>query len=186
METSVRVCPFCGEPPGRGVFCESCGRNLAAVERLPTRAEWAAGQPAAATALARATDGRPLAERCAEATAVFLEAMHAAGDPGAVDSTIAPVVLRRRTLRGWVVRPPDVDVEAEPRRNEPGLVLSVDGRWYRLDTEVRGWGQRNFPHYEHSVGREPMEIPVEEALIGELDAVLRDNGVAAGGSFAQS
>jgi len=63
----VRVCPFCGEPPGRGVFCEACGRNLAAVERLPTRAEWEAGQPAAATALARATDGRPLAERCAEA-----------------------------------------------------------------------------------------------------------------------
>ena len=61
-----RVCPFCGEPPGAGVFCAACGRNLAHVERLPTRAwEWeGAGDPAAATA-------------------EFLAAMVAAGNPGA-------------------------------------------------------------------------------------------------------
>ena len=35
-----RVCPHCGEPPGEGVFCAACGRNLAAVDRLPTRGEW--------------------------------------------------------------------------------------------------------------------------------------------------
>jgi hypothetical protein len=188
MDPSARVCPFCGEPPGSGVFCESCGRNLAAVDQLPTRAEWEARQWADAPAPARAgrpADGRPLAERCAEASAAFLEAMHAAGDPGTEETTIAPVVLRRRKLRGWVVRQADVDVESTPRRNEPGLVLAVDGQWFRLDTEVRGWGQRDFPRYEHSVGRDPIEMPVEEALIGELDAVLRDNDVAAGRPFAR-
>jgi len=40
MEVDARVCPYCGEPPGSGVFCAACGRNLGAVERLPTRAEW--------------------------------------------------------------------------------------------------------------------------------------------------
>ena len=35
-----RVCPHCGEPPGDGVFCAACGRNLSAVDRLPTRGEW--------------------------------------------------------------------------------------------------------------------------------------------------
>ena len=75
MESTVRVCPFCGEPPGAAVFCEACGRNLSAVERLPTRAEWEAAarrQPASQ---------EPLAERCAAAVAAFLAAMHAAGDP---------------------------------------------------------------------------------------------------------
>ena len=69
----ARVCPHCGEPPGEGVFCAACGRNLASVDRLPTRAEWE---------VAGAQDDRPLAERCEEATAAFLAAMHAAGDPG--------------------------------------------------------------------------------------------------------
>ena len=31
----ARVCPHCGEPPGEGVFCAACGRNLASVDRLP-------------------------------------------------------------------------------------------------------------------------------------------------------
>ena len=47
MASTERVCPYCGEPPGPGVFCAACGRNLAAVERLPTRAEWEAGASAA-------------------------------------------------------------------------------------------------------------------------------------------
>jgi formylglycine-generating enzyme required for sulfatase activity len=45
----MRVCPFCGNPPGAGVFCQACGRNLAAVERLPTAEEWAAGARAEET-----------------------------------------------------------------------------------------------------------------------------------------
>ena len=40
-----RVCPDCGAPAGDRPFCSSCGRNLATVERLPTRAEWQADQP---------------------------------------------------------------------------------------------------------------------------------------------
>ena len=46
------------DPPGEGVFCAACGRNLASVDRLPTRAEWQ---------IAGAQDDRPLAERCEEA-----------------------------------------------------------------------------------------------------------------------
>src|SRR6478672_10198778 len=56
MATTERVCPYCGEPPGPGVFCAACGRNLAAVEQLPTRAEWEAG---ATAALAPAAGPRP-------------------------------------------------------------------------------------------------------------------------------
>ena len=40
VEPEARVCPHCGEPPGEGVFCAACGCNLAAIDRLPTRAEW--------------------------------------------------------------------------------------------------------------------------------------------------
>ena len=53
MSADTRVCPFCGEPPGTGVFCAACGRNLATVEQLPTRAEWEAGHQGAT-----AGDGR--------------------------------------------------------------------------------------------------------------------------------
>src|SRR3954451_14235540 len=80
MPADTRVCPFCGEPPGEGVFCAACGRNLASVDRLPTRAEWE---------VAGAPDDRPLAERCEEATAAFLAAMHAAGDPGTTKTKVA-------------------------------------------------------------------------------------------------
>ena len=40
----MRVCPECGEPAGERPFCESCGRNLMRVERLPSREEWEARQ----------------------------------------------------------------------------------------------------------------------------------------------
>jgi hypothetical protein len=170
-----RVCPFCGEPPGGGVFCAACGRNLAAVEQLPTRAEWQDSTPA--------TDDRPVAERCAEATAAFLAAMHAAGDPG---TTATPLTgksgfFRTPTVRGWVVRAVHRDPAAELeelREYEPGLVLTTDGSFHRLDSEVRGWGQRDFPVFYDSVDPEPIEPPAEERLIRELAAVLRDTGVA--------
>jgi uncharacterized Zn finger protein (UPF0148 family) len=79
VAADARVCPHCGEPPG-GVFCAACGRNLATVERLPTRAEWE---------IAGVQDDRSLADRCAEATAAFLAAMHAAGDPGKTKTAIS-------------------------------------------------------------------------------------------------
>jgi hypothetical protein len=82
MDSEARVCPFCGSRPGVGVFCEACGRNLQAIERLPTRAEWEREGREEPPGSAAAT--RPLAERCADATAAFLAAMRAAGNPGAV------------------------------------------------------------------------------------------------------
>ena len=39
MDAEARVCPFCGNRPGVGVFCEACGRNLQA-SAVTTRAEW--------------------------------------------------------------------------------------------------------------------------------------------------
>jgi hypothetical protein len=167
----ARVCPHCGEPPGDGVFCAACGRNLAAVERLPTRAEWE---------LAAIPDDRPLADRCAEATAAFLTAMHAAGDPGATKTPMSgrSGFGRTRHVYGWVVRPVDRDDNLPPQRYEPGLVLTVEGDFYRLDNVVRGYGTRDFPVYQHTVGAEAIAAPVEARLLAELDAVLRANGVA--------
>jgi hypothetical protein len=181
-----RVCPFCGRPPGPGVFCAACGRNLGAVERLPTRAEWEAGAgvpvegAAAAFALTEADDGT-LGERCAEATAAFLAAMRAAGCPGATKTPRERTAAFRRAghAEGWVVRAVDRDDEVSPRRYEPGLVLTTGGDWYRLDNVVRGYGTRDFPRYEHKVGAEPVEPPVDGRVPGELAAVLREHGVGA-------
>jgi hypothetical protein len=168
----ARVCPHCGEPPGAGVFCASCGRNLAAVDRLPTRAEWD---------IAGAQDDRPLADRCAEATAAFLAAMHAAGDPGTKKTRTSGSGWRRRKIDGWVVREVQRDEHLPPKRYESGLVLSVEGAFHVLDNEVRGYGTRDFPAYEHSVGPEATEMPVQARLIAELAAVLAANGLEAGG-----
>ncbi len=173
-----RVCPFCGEAPGAGVFCAACGRNLVAVEQLPTRAQWQASAPADAAP----ADDRPLAARCAEATAAFLAAMHAAGDPATTEMPVTGKsgFWRPPTVSGWVVRPVhrDADDELEDLRNyEPGLVLTPDGTFHRIDSEVRGWGQRNFPRFHNSVGPDPIEMPVDERLVEELAALQRDAGV---------
>ena len=177
MQSDVRVCPFCGEPPGVGVFCEACGRNLAAVERLPTRAEWESSRST------NTTDARPLAERCAEATAAFLAAMHAAGDPGAVKVPITGVTgFRARQLRGWIVRAVHREDEEDYdnlANYDPGLVLTTDGDYHRLDSEVRGWGQRDFPRFHDTAAPEPVEAPAEERLMDELAAVLEASGVTA-------
>jgi hypothetical protein len=179
----ARVCPFCGEPPGLGVFCAACGRNLSSVEQLPTRAEWEQARPAEAAAPA----GRPLAERCAAAAEEFLAKMHAAGDPGTTNIPItgASGFFRMPSARGWVVRPVHRDVGEDPeadiadlRRYEPGLVLTTEGAFHRLDSDVRGWGQRDFPRFHDSVDREPIDMPVEARLIDELAAVLRDCGLS--------
>jgi hypothetical protein len=177
MQSDARVCPFCGDPPGVGMFCAACGRNLAAVERLPTRAEWETARSASA---ARNADPRQVADRCAEATAAFLVAMHATGDPGATKTPMSGGSGFRRTRQahGWVLRPVHREHDEDPSRYEPGLVVTTEGRFHRLDSEVRGWGQRDFPRYYDTVDPDPIDMPVEERLIGELAAVLRDNGVA--------
>jgi hypothetical protein len=176
MDSDVRVCPFCGEPPGPGMFCEACGRNLASVEQLPTRAEWESAQPASA---ADTADPRPLAERCAAATAAFLATMHAAGDPGATNTPLSGASGFRRTRQAhrWVVRPVRRE-EDDLKHYDPGLVLTTDGRYHRLDSEVRGWGQRDFPRFHDAANPDPIDTPADERLIDELAAVLRTNGVA--------
>ena len=165
----MRVCPFCGEPPGPGVFCAACGRNLAAVERLPTAEEWKAGGSGAADAV----EVDPAA-----AVAAFLAAMHEAGDPGATEFPAGkPSLLgRTRRVRGWAVRPVDREDFEGPKRYVPGLVLTVDGAFHQLDSELRGWGQRDFPIFNHSVSAEPIEAPLEPRLVAELAAVRAANG----------
>ena len=180
METAARVCPFCGEPPGPGVFCEACGRNLSAVERLPTRGEWEAGAAAGATPPGAGDES--LAERCEAAVAAFLAAMHAAGDPGTADVFPRGSGLRRaKHPKAWVLRkvarePDDEDF----RRYVPGLALTVEGTFHVIESEVRGWGQRDFPRFVDTAVVEPTAMPAEARLLGELDAVAREHGVAAG------
>ena len=64
----------------------------------------------------------------------------------------------------------------EPKRYEPGLVLAVDGSFHRLDSELRGWGQRDFPHYHHTASKEPVEPSHEQRLLDELAALLAKHG----------
>src|SRR4051794_40786572 len=171
MDTGTRVCPFCGEPPGDGVFCRACGRNLAGVDRLPTREEWggeAVPQPIAP-------------ERVAGAAATFLAAMHAAGDPGAQKLQLEGHGRFGRMLhiRGWVLRAVHrADPEEEPTAYEPGLFLSVEGEFRRVESQVRGWGQRDFPVFHDRVAAQAIDVPGEGRVLDELAAVLRDNGVA--------
>ena len=167
----MRVCPFCGQPPGAGVFCEACGRNLAGVERLPTAEEWEADRGAAEAAAA--VDP-------AAAVETFLAAMHAAGDPGAKDFAAGKpsgLLGRTKQVHGWVVRPVDREDFEGPKRYVPGLVLTVDGAFHQLDSELRGWGQRDFPVFNHSASAEPIEAPLEPRLVAELHAVRTANGV---------
>jgi hypothetical protein len=175
MDSDVRVCPFCGQPPGIGLFCDACGRNLSQVEQLPTRAEWEIAPSASATG---GSEPRPLADRCAAATATFLAAMRAAGDPGVAKAPLLGGSGLRRRPRAWVLR-------HVRRKNddpmhydyEPGLILTTKGEFHRLESEVRGWGQARFPRYVDGASPDPIEMPVEERLIEELAAVLRDNDV---------
>lgn len=161
MDPKTRVCPFCGRPPGPGMFCADCGRNLAGVERLPTASELtAAGESA--------TEATP--ESLQTAVRDFLETMRAAGNPAAVQIQCGKRRAFRRTpqLTGWIVVPVDREDFEGPRRYEPGLVLSVDGTFHRLDSELRGWGQRDFPHYEHQVSPDPVEPPPDANLLAAL------------------
>jgi hypothetical protein len=105
--------------------------------------------------------------------------MRAAGFPGATDVFPKPGGFRRAKLpAAWVLRPVRRDADEEDyERYEPGLILTVEGRFHVLESEVRGWGQRDFPRFVDAPAREPVEMPLDERLIGELDAVLREHGV---------
>ena len=178
MVSEVRVCPFCGETPGVGMFCTACGRNLAAVERLPTRAEWESTQ--AGSSVAGGGSSGSVAERCAAATEAFLAAMHAAGDPGTSDVFPRGSGFRRtRRPPAWVLRRVHREPDDDPKSYEPGLVLTIEGHFHRLESEVRGWGQRDYPRYVNTAAPDAIEMPLDERVIAELDAVLHENGVIA-------
>jgi hypothetical protein len=175
MEPGARVCPFCGEPPGTGVFCAVCGRNLAGVPQLPTRREWELEPGARLQSAAPSTPASG-----AGAVAVFLAAMHAAGDPGATKVRRAEPGFLGRTqhARGWVVRAVDRD-EADPKSPyEPGLFVTVDGHLHRLGSATRGL-QWDSARYVDIVGPEIAEPAHDEHLAYELASVLRANGLDA-------
>ena len=115
------------------------------------------------------------------AVAGFLEAMRAAGNPGVKEYPSGKRSLLRRPpmVRGWIVRPVDREDFEEPRRYVPGLLLSVDGRFHRLDSELRGWGQRDVPRYVHSASPEPVDPPLDDRLRDELSSALTARGVGA-------
>jgi hypothetical protein len=184
MASIERVCPYGGEPPGPGVFCAACGRNLAAVERLPTRAEWEADATAApASAAGPAPAAVPVSP--AEATAAFLDAMRAAGNPG---TTTLPVPdapkegLLRRTpeVEGWVVRPVVWDDRDNPKHHQPGLLLTTGGTYHRINSQIRGWGQRNFPVFFDTAAADALDPPDDGRLAADLGAVRREHGAAPG------
>ncbi len=162
MEAGARVCPYCGEPPGPGVFCAVCGRNLDGVRRLPTRATWERG---------RAAGPDPVAP--------FLATMHEAGDPGAVKMPRAEPGFLGRTqhVHGWVVRAVGREDDDPSVRYEPGLFVTVEGHLHRLDSATRGAGQRTAVRYLDLVGPEAPEPAHDERLAAELAAVLRENGL---------
>ena len=84
-------------------------------------------------------DQPSLAQRCADATAAFLAAMHAAGDPGAEKTTFRGASGLRRRPRGWTVRAVErLNDDPLNLEYEPGLLLTTDGRYHRVECEVRG------------------------------------------------
>jgi len=119
----------------------------------------------------------------AEATAAFLDAMRAAGNPG---TTTLPVPdapkegLLRRTpeVEGWVVRPVVWDDRDNPRHHQPGLLLTTAGAYHRIDSQIRGWGQRNFPVFFDTAAADPLDPPDDERLAADLGAVRREHGAA--------
>ena len=167
----ARVCPHCGEPPGEGVFCAACGRNLAA-SRPAADARRSGRSPARA-------DDRPLSDRCAEATAAFLAAMHAAGDPGTKRTQMSGSGWRRRHVDGLGASArSSATITFRPSATSPASSSPSTGTFHVLDNEVRGYGTRDFPAYEHTVAPDPIEMPVEPRLIAELGTVLAANGLA--------
>jgi len=161
VDSDARVCPFCGSLPGPGVFCAACGRNLGAVEQLPTRAQWDTTADPAPSSLSAppAPDGFDTVPR-------FLAEMHAAGDPGVAKLPRAQPGFLGRTqhARGWIVRP-----VGEER--EPGLFLTVDGALHRLESTTLGISNRGQTFID-VVGAET-EAPVAD----ELATILRANGL---------
>jgi hypothetical protein len=173
MDAAARVCPFCGEPPGEGVFCAACGRNLTRVEQLPTRASWERGRTGSTAAAGTASPSN-----AGEAVAAFVAAMHAAGDPGVARMRRAEPGFLGRTqhVHGWLVRPVARGDDDPQAGHTPGLFVTVDGRLHRVDAATQGLSYRG-PVYVDVVGAEVAELAESGQLAEELTAVLRANGL---------
>jgi hypothetical protein len=141
------------------MFCEACGRNLLAVERLPTRAEREREQRAGAAGM------RPLAERCADATAAFLAAArgrqpgcrpHAhveavAVSAGRLGARVGAAAGRPRGLRGAASLRAGAGVDgggplSPPPQRAPGL------------------GPARLPYSHHTVEPDAIDMPLAERL----------------------
>ena len=114
-------------------------------------------------------------ERVETAVQEFLAAMREAGNPGTVEVRRGkPRMFRTPKLTGWVVIPVDREDFEKPRRYEPGLFLTVDGAFHRLDSDLRGYGTRDFPRYELHVPEEPIEPPDDERALEALDRLASE------------
>ena len=115
----------------------------------------------------------------ADAVAEFVEAMRAAGNPGAARTPMSKPGRfgTTRHVVGWVVRPVVRDERDEAGGYEAGLFLTTEGRLHRLESASRGAGQRDVPRYVDTVGPELDRPPSADRLPRELAALLRDLGV---------
>ena len=96
-----RVCPDCGNPTGSGSFCEQCGLNLAAIERLPTRAQWERGE-----VLARDAEAQAIADHLATIDPFSPGLFDVAPAERRLDAASAVTVIERATRRAVEDRVP--------------------------------------------------------------------------------
>ena len=83
-------------------------------------------------------------------------------------------------VEGWVVRPVFWDDRDNPRHHQPGLLLTTGGAYHRIDSQIRGWGQRNFPVFFDTAAPDALDPPDDGRLAADLDAVLREHDAAPG------
>jgi hypothetical protein len=48
------------------------------------------------------------------------------------------------------------------------LFLTVEGTFHQLDSDLRGYGQRDFPRYELHVAQDPTDPPADERIVTAL------------------
>jgi hypothetical protein len=81
-------------------------------------------------------------------------------------------------VEGWVVRRVVWDDRDNPRNHQPGLLLTPDGTYHRIDSQIRGWGQRNFPVFYDTAAADALDPPDDARLAADLGGVLREHDAA--------